>query len=229
MLDAVLFDLDGTLTDPATGITGSFRHALASVGHPVADDVDLTWMIGPPLRHNCGRYGLPEHLYDEAIMAFRTRHTEIGLFEASLHDGVVDVLDQLVDHGIVLGLATAKPLDQAHITLEHFGIADRFTVVGAGIADGLPRSKGDVVADALTELGHVAPLAGDVKVAMVGDRLHDIHGGRQNGCVTVAVEWGYAEPGELDEHAPDHRVANRPELLDVLTRLHLDGTDEQVA
>lgn len=228
MLDAVLFDLDGTLTDPAIGITGSFRHALSTVGHPVADDVDLNWMIGPPLRHNFDRFGLPEHLHDDAVVAFRTRHTEIGLFEATLHDGVVDLLDQLVDHGVVIGLATAKPLEQAHITLEHFGIADRFTVVGAGVADGMPRSKGDIVADALVELGHGAPLIDGVTVAMVGDRMHDIHGGRENGCVTVAVEWGYAEPGELDEHVADHRVSDLAQLLAVLTGLHRPD-DELVA
>src|SRR5690606_12117475 len=123
MLDAVLFDLDGTLTDPATGITGSFRHALAAVGHPVADDVDLTWMIGPSVRENFHRQGLPEPLHAEATLAYRTRHVEAGLFEASLHEGVVELLDELVRNGIRVGLATAKPLDQALITLEHFAIS----------------------------------------------------------------------------------------------------------
>lgn len=228
MLDAVLFDLDGTLTDPAIGITGSFRHALATVGHPVADDVDLNWMIGPALRDNFVRHGLPEHLHADAVVAFRTRHTETGLFEATLHDGVVDVLDELVGLGIPLGLATAKPHGQAVTTLEHFGIADRFTVVGAGVADGLPRSKAEIVTDALVQLGHHAPLTDEVTVAMVGDRMHDVHGGRHNACVTVAVEWGYAEPGELDDISPDHRVSDVSRLLDVLTRVHL-GDANQVA
>jgi phosphoglycolate phosphatase len=220
MLDAVLFDLDGTLTDPAIGITGSFRHALASVGHPVAEDLDLTWMIGPALRDNFHRHGLPVDLHAEAVVAFRARHTEIGLFEATLHQGVTDLLDRLVASGIPLGLATAKPHDQAVTTLDHFGIADRFTVVGAGVADGLPRSKAQIVADALTQLGHEVPVPADVRVAMVGDRQHDVDGGRHNGCVTVAVEWGYAEPGELDDVAPDHRVADMAQLIDVLTALH---------
>lgn len=220
MLDAVLFDLDGTLTDPAVGITGSFRHALATVGHPVADDLDLTWMIGPSMGDNLIRHGLPEHLHADAITAYRARHIETGLFEATLHDGVVDVLDVLVRSGITLGLATAKPLLQAVTTLEHFGIADRFTVVGAATADGVTRSKAQIVAAALADLGHPSPLPDDVRVAMVGDRQHDINGGRHNGCVTVAVEWGYAEPGELDEVAPDHRVADMTQLLAVLTALH---------
>lgn len=220
MLDAVLFDLDGTLTDPAAGITGSFRHALATVGHPVADDLDLNWMIGPALRDNFHRQGLPVDLHADAVLAFRARHLESGLFEATLHEGVVEVLDRLVEVGIPLGLATAKPHDQAVITLEHFGIADRFAVVGAGVADGLPRSKAEIVAGALTELGHLTPLSTSTTVAMVGDRQHDVNGGRHNGCVTVAVEWGYAEPGELDDVTPDHRVADMAQLLDVLTLLH---------
>ena len=228
MLDAVLFDLDGTLTDPAAGITGSFRHALTTVGHPVADDVDLTWMIGPGLRDTLHRHGLPVDLHADAIVAFRARHTEIGLFEATLHDGVVDVLGHLTALGIPLGLATAKPLDQAVTTLAHFGIADHFCVVGAATTDGVARSKAQIVAAALAELGHRSPLSPDVRVAMVGDRQHDINGGRRNGCITVAVEWGYAEPGELDEVAPDHRVADMGELVNVLTALHRPG-DEQVA
>lgn len=228
MLDAVLFDLDGTLTDPAVGITTSFRHALAAVGHPVDDDVDLTWMIGPPLLDNFHRQGLPEHLYAEATRAFRTRHTEIGLFEATLHDGVHEMLDHLVDLGITLGLATAKPLEQALITLEHFEIADRFAVVGAAVADGRPKSKAEIVAEALAELGHPTPLSDGVSVAMVGDRLHDVHGGRHNGCTTVAVEWGYAQPGELDDVEPDHRVTGVAELRSLLSELHLSGGERRL-
>ena len=215
MLDAVLFDLDGTLTDPAIGITASYRHAFVAVGHPVDDGIDLRWMIGPPLRENFVRHGLPDHLHDEAVVAFRTRHTEVGLFEAALISGIIDVLQGLVDDGIPLALATAKPVPQAIITLEHFGIARYFTVVAGGVADGLPRSKALIVADARAELG----LAESAAVAMVGDRQHDINGGRSNGCVTVAVEWGYAEPGELDEVAPDHRVADPEALLAVLRSL----------
>ncbi|MBP7630380.1 MAG: HAD hydrolase-like protein, partial [Acidimicrobiales bacterium] len=159
MLDAVLFDLDGTLTDPEVGITGSFRHALATVGHPVDDHVDLTWTIGPPLRDNLHHHGLPGHLHDEAVVAFRARHREVGLFEATLHPGIVPLLDALVADGVRLALATAKPHEQACTTLEHFGIADRFSAVGAASADGATRPKQVIVADALTQLGYRPPLA----------------------------------------------------------------------
>lgn len=215
MLDAVLFDLDGTLTDPEEGIVGSFRHALAEVGHPVADHVDLRWMIGPAIRDNFTRHGLPDHLHDEAVAAFRARHVEVGLFEAELIVGVIEVLDALVSDGVSLALATAKPVPQAVTTLEHFEIADRFTVVAGGVADGIPRSKSVIVADGLVQLGGPDP----ARVAMVGDRRHDVDGGRDNGCTTVAVTWGFAEEGELAAVSPDFLVHSPAELLDVLRSL----------
>jgi phosphoglycolate phosphatase len=215
VLDAVLFDLDGTLTDPEEGIVGSFRHAMETVGHPVAEGIDLRWMIGPAIRDNLTRHGIPDHLHDDAVAAFRARHVEVGLFQAELIVGVTEVLDALVADGIPLALATAKPVPQAVTTLEHFDLADRFTVVAGGVADGLPRSKSDIVADALAQLGGPDPSA----VAMVGDRLHDVVGGRDNGCTTVAVTWGFAEEGELAAVAPDHLVHSPAELLAVLRSL----------
>lgn len=213
VFDAVLFDLDGTITDPVVGITASFRHALASVGRPVADDVDLRWVIGPPLRHNFERHGLEEHLHDEAVLAFRERHTEVGLFEAELVDGMVDVLDALVLRDVPLGLATAKPQPQAVTTLEHFGLADRFRVVAGAPTDSGGHGKEVIVAEAVRRL---AAIEVGGRIAMVGDRRHDVDAGRHNGCVTVAVEWGYAEAGELDAARPDHRCATPAELLRVL-------------
>jgi len=206
----VLFDLDGTLTDPASGITGSFRHALAAVGHPVGDDIDLTWMIGPSMRENLVRHGLPADLHDSAIDAYRARHTEVGLYDATLHAGTVELLDALARAGIAIALATAKPIPQAVRTLEHFGIADRFTVVAGAPPDGHIIGKVGIVADALARL--FAP----GRAAMVGDRRHDVEAGRANGCITIAVEWGYAEPGELDAASPDHRVDSFERLASLL-------------
>lgn len=215
MLAAVLFDLDGTLTDPEVGIVGSYRHALEAVGQPVAAGVDLRWMIGPSIRDNLARHGLPAHLHDDAVLAFRARHVEVGLFEAELIVGIIEVLDALAADGTPLGLATAKPVPQAVTTLDHFGLADRFAVVAGGVADGMPRSKSDIVADALDQLGRPDPS----RVAMVGDRRHDVDGGRENGCTTVAVTWGFAEEGELAAVAPDHLVHDPAELLTRLRSL----------
>ena len=215
MLDAVLFDLDGTLSDPAEGITGAFRHAVSVHGMPAHDDLDLRWIIGPAVRHNFARYGLPEDNHDEAVRTFRARMMEVGLYQADLIEGIVDVLDALRTDGIPLAVATAKPTEQAQINLEHLGLLDRFTVVAGGIADGQPLSKGQIVADALVQLGRPDP----TRVAMVGDRVHDIDGARDNGLISVAVTWGFAEDGEHAASAPDHVVSTPTALLDVLRSL----------
>lgn len=215
MLDAVLFDLDGTLTNPAEGITGAFRHAVASVGHPADDELDLTWIIGPAVRDNLDRYGVPQEHHDAVVKTFRARMTEVGLFQATVIAGITEVLTALQAAGVRLALATAKPTYQAETSLEHFDLGRYFTVVAGGIGDGQPRSKSLIVADALTQLGGPEP----TRVAMVGDRHHDIDGAHANGCISVAVTWGYAEAGEMDVAAPDHIVATPMALGELLLAL----------
>ena len=214
MLDAVLFDLDGTLTDPAEGITGAFRHAVASVGHPADDDADLTWIIGPSVRDNLARFGLPEEHHDLVVTTFRAHMTEVGLFQATVIAEVTGVLASLHDAGVPLALATAKPTNQAEISLEHFDLRRFFTVV-SGNTLGMPISKSLIITNALAELGGPDP----ARVAMVGDRHHDIDGAKANGCISVAVTWGYAEAGEMDIAAPDHLVDTPAALGELLLRL----------
>lgn len=214
MLDAVLFDLDGTLTDPAEGITGAFRHAVASVGHPAEDDVDLTWIIGPSVRDNLDRFGLPPQHHDEVVLTFRAAMTEFGLFQATVIAGITDVLASLRDAGVPLALATAKPTNQAQISLDHLAMDRYFTVV-SGNTLGAPISKGQIVANALEQLGHPDP----ARVAMVGDRHHDIDGAHANGCIAVAVTWGYAEAGEMDVARPHHLVDTPAQLGELLLSL----------
>lgn len=215
MLDAVLFDLDGTLSDPLEGITGAFRHAVEAHGMPADADADLRWIIGPAVRHNFERYGLPEDLHDEAVRTFRARMLEVGLYQAVLIEGITDVLSSLRADGLPLAVATAKPTAQAEINLAHLGLLEHFDAVAGGVADGVPRSKALIVADALEALGGPDP----ARVAMVGDRVHDVDGARGNGCIAVAVTWGFAELGEHDACAPDHVVATPAELLACLRAL----------
>lgn len=215
MLDAVLFDLDGTLTDPEVGIVGSFRHALAAVGHPAAPDADLRWVIGPPLHDSLGRQGVPTHLHDQVIDEYRARLRTTGLFEATLIEGMDDVLAALAADGVPLALATAKMISMADTTLEHFDLASHFSVVAGALADGKPRAKAQIVADALAALGRPDP----ARVAMVGDRHHDTDGARANGVIAVSVTWGFAEDGERDRHPPDHVVDSPADLLRVLRSL----------
>jgi phosphoglycolate phosphatase len=215
VLDAVLFDLDGTLTDPAAGITGSLRIALAEVGRPVPDDVDLTWVIGPAIRESVGRLGVPAAEQEAVVEAYRTHLRAVGLFQATLVEGIVDVLDGLRADGVRLALATAKMIEMGEATLAHFGLLDRFEVVAGTFADGATRSKAQIVGDALEGLGVPDP----ARTAMVGDRHHDVEGARAHGCTAIAVGWGFAQPGELEAHPPDHVVDRPEELLAVLRSL----------
>lgn len=210
VFDTVLFDLDGTLTDPATGIVDSFRHALTAVGHPADDDVDLRWMIGPPIRDNFSTYGLPEHLHDDAVVAFRDRHTAVGLYDVALHPGIVELLRAVRATGSATAVATFKPMAQAIETIDHLGLSALFdAVVGVG-EQMVAGDKGPVIDEALRTIGR------EGTAVMIGDRHHDLTAGRSRGCTTVGVRWGYASPGELESCDPDHLVGSVDELAAVL-------------
>jgi len=215
MLSVVLFDLDGTLTDPAVGITASYRHALTEVGVAVADDEDLTWAIGPPVRDNFEAYGLAADLVEPAINAFRERHTAVGLFEAVVLPGIEQLLDDLRARHVRIGLATAKPRPQAVITLEHFGLASRFDVVAGSRADVHSMPKAEIVAEALAQLGDPDP----AEVVMVGDRHHDVEAAHANGVMAIGVRWGFGPDGELEAAGADRVVATIDELRDLLDTL----------
>lgn len=220
MVSVVLFDLDGTLTDPAVGITASYRHALAEVGVPVADDEDLTWTIGPPVRDNFEAYGLTADLVEPAIHAFRERHTAVGLFEATVLPGIEDLLDDLRARGVRIALATAKPRPQAVMTLEHFGLAPRFDAVAGSRADTHSMPKSEIIADALAQLDHPNP----AEVVMVGDRHHDMEAAHANGVRAIGVRWGFGPDGELEAAGADYVVDTIDDLHTLLVRLTTAAT-----
>lgn len=197
--DAVLFDLDGTLTDPRIGITRSYQHALASAGVVVDDPDSLTWMIGPPLKANLVAAGLRGEAVEMAASAYRDRHWKVGLYEATVIRGIPELLADLHDVGVRLALATGKGTEQGVETLAHFGLAPWFTFVAGADPDRGRVEKDDIVAHALEALGSPPP----GRVAMVGDRRFDIEGAKAAGLTSIAVTWGYADPGELEAAAPD--------------------------
>ena len=214
----MLFDLDGTLTDPADGIIASFRHALGRVGHPVADDVDLRWMIGPPIRDNLTAIGLPDHLHDDAVAAYRDRHTDIGLYDVTLHPGIEALLADLRAAGSSIAVATFKPTLQAELTIQHLGLTHAVDAVIGVDAEHLTDTKVPVLTEALGRLG-------GGPAVMVGDRHHDITAGRTCGCTTVGVSWGYAGPDELEEAGADYLVSTMAGLATVL----LGGSPREVS
>ncbi len=208
----VLFDLDGTLTDPQIGITRCIAHALGAVGQPVEDPRTLRPLIGPPLIEAFTLLDVPASRIDEAIAAYRERFVNVGMFENALIDGVNALLQELGRIGVRLAIATSKPEPFARAIVEHFGIDDAFEVVAGATLDNRRRHKEDVIEHAIESLGYPDPAT----IVMIGDREHDIHGARAHGLTSIGVLWGYGSAGELRDASADHIVATVDELAALL-------------
>ena len=191
----ILFDLDGTLTDPGMGITNSVAHALTHFGITVTNRSDLYRFIGPPLMDSFMEYyGLTEEQAVEAVRVYREYFADKGWAENTMYSGIESLLADLVAAGKMLLVATSKPQIFAERILVHFGLDKYFTHI-CGVALQAPRgySKADVIRDALDRAG-VSDLT---TVVMVGDRHHDIDGAKAVGISSVGVLYGY---GDREEH-----------------------------
>ncbi|MFK8025488.1 MAG: HAD hydrolase-like protein [Ilumatobacter sp.] len=194
----VLLDLDGTLTNSEPGIGASLKHAFNECGYAEPDDDMIRSMIGPPFELSFPRHGIHVDDIQRVIDAYGVRYRSVGLFENSLYDGVLEMMNALTEAGHTLTLATAKPEDTAFRICDHFGLSEYFTRRAGATNDvGGRRTKGEVITHALQLLG-VSPhdrIALD-HVIMVGDRDHDVEGAHLNAIDCVGVTWGF---GSLDE------------------------------
>jgi len=196
---AVLFDLDGTLTDPKVGITRSIQYALRKRGRPVPDADSLESLIGPPLEQSfLGHFGMTPADARQAVEDYREYFAETGLFENAVYPGIPELLGRLRASGARLAVATSKPTVFAERILAHFALAEHFEHVVGSFLDGRRVEKQELIADALATLAGVSrELA-----AHVGDRRHDVLGARANGIRAIAVGWGYGTREELDSARP---------------------------
>ena len=191
----ILFDLDGTLTDPGMGITNSVMHALAHFGITVTDRSELYRFIGPPLVDSFMEYyGMTEEQAKEAVEVYREYFADRGWAENTVYGGIEALLADLVAEGKTLLVATSKPLVFAERILIHFGLAKHFThICGAPLHPPKGYGKADVIREAMDKAG-VTDLTTTV---MVGDRHHDIDGAKAVGISSVGVLYGY---GDREEH-----------------------------
>ena len=219
----LLFDLDGTLTDPKVGITTCVQYALASFGIDEPDLDKLEPFIGPPLKDSFMKY---YHMDDEqanaAIEKYRERFSDTGIFENKLYDGVPEMLQALNSKGMFMAVASSKPTVFVERILEHFHIARYFKVVVGSELDGTRVNKDEVVAEALRRLFGDKPVEKN-KVYMIGDRSFDAEGARAMGVESVCVTYGYGSMEELKTAKADYIVRSVDELKKFLLR----GTDEQ--
>ena len=191
-LDAIFFDLDGTLTDPKPGITRSIQYALHRLEQSTIPTEDqLTWCIGPPLRASFVKL-LGEASADLAVALYRERFSEVGLYENSVYAGIRDVLSALRRSGHRLFVATSKAHVFADRIIDHFDLRDHFEHIFGAELDGTRADKSDLLAHALRTTA-VDPS----RTLMIGDRSHDMVGAKNNGMKGIGVLYGYGSRDEL--------------------------------
>lgn len=209
----VLFDLDGTLTDPAEGITNSVAHALRRMELYVPPVSELYCYIGPPLAYGFTEFaGIPEERAADAVAYYREYFADRGIFENELYEGVPELLSGLKTAGCGVYLATSKPTVYAKRILEHFGIADHFDGAVGSELDGRRTDKAEVIAH-LLELYRLPK----ENTVMVGDRSFDIIGASSAGIDAVGVSYGYGSREELTEAGASVIVGSPRELRALLT------------
>lgn len=213
MYHTILFDLDGTLTDPGEGITNSVAHSLRHYGIEVPDRTELYKFIGPPLYESYMKYyGFDEKTAHEAVEVYREYYRPRGIFENRVYDGIPELLSALKAAGKRLLVATSKPEGFSRQILEHFNLIQYFDFVAGSTLDSSRVLKADVIRHALTQTG----LTPDEGVVMVGDREHDVLGAAECGLGCVGVLFGYGSRPELEAAGAAAIAATVEELGDVL-------------
>ena len=221
MFEYILFDLDGTLTDPKLGITSSVQYALRALGIEEPSLDKLEPFIGPPLTDSFREfYGLEGERLATAIDKYRERFATQGIFENEIYPGIPQMLADLKAKDKILAIASSKPTLFVEQILEHFEIGKYFDHVVGSNMDGTRGTKEEVVEETLRQMLTVemTPAQKRDAVAMVGDRKFDIEGARAHGITSVGVLFGYAPEGELEEAGADY-IVNSVRSLQVLLTL----------
>lgn len=210
----ILFDLDGTVTNPEEGITKSFAYALEHMGIHVEDRSELRKVIGPPLLQSFDEfYHFTKEQAMEATAKYRERYGVKGWAENEVYDGVEEMLKTLSEAGAKLILATSKPERYAVQIMEHFGLAKYFTMLCGADDYAKDRSTKEQVIRYALEQNGITDIG---EVVMVGDRKYDVVGASVFGIPTVGVLYGFGDEEELKAAGAVHIVATPQELLSYL-------------
>ena len=215
MLEFLLFDLDGTLTDSGKGIVNSLRYALNKMGINESDESVLKTFIGPPIKER-GRevYGFTIQESEDLLSFYREYFVDKGMYENEVYLGVDKMLKSLKGAGKKIIVATSKPEVHAREILRYFGLLDYFDVVVGATLDGKISDKIQVLAEAIKRANV------DInKAVMIGDRKYDVNGGKNFGIKTVGVTYGYGDYQELKEAGADYIVDSATQLEKLLLEI----------
>ena len=216
MYKYLLFDLDGTLTDPGLGITNSVMYALRKFDINVEERTSLYKFIGPPLRDSFETfYGFSSEKSELAVQYYREYFSERGLYENEAYDGIADLLTQLKERGKSLIVATSKPESFAIKILQHFKLYDYFDFVAGATMDATRNKKADIIKYALESCN----ISEKSSVIMIGDREHDVIGAKENGLDSIGVLFGYGSYDELKRAGATFIAKRPPDILGYIEQL----------
>ena len=211
-MNSILFDLDGTLTDPFLGITRSVAYSLKSFGIEVDDLETLKPFIGPPLDVSFREYyHMDEAQSWKAVEKYREYFSKKGLFENKVYEGMEDFLQSLLNMDMKLYVCTSKPEVFAKEILDHFSLTPYFTGIYGATLDGSLKNKGDVIAHCIKQ-----EQLNIQDCMMVGDRQHDIVGAHQNQIPCIGVLYGYGSLEEFQEYHCDYIAKDLIELKKII-------------
>nr|WP_295284849.1 HAD-IA family hydrolase [uncultured Blautia sp.] len=212
MYKAILFDLDGTLTESGEGITKCVQYALEKLGKPESDLKKLEVFIGPPLMEQFMKYaGLDEETARRAVEYYRERYSTTGIFENRPYPGVKEMLQELKRKKYLLAVASSKPEYFVKQILDYFHLTEYFDEIVGSELNGSRTNKTEVIEETLRRLGLDKHRE---QVIMVGDKEHDVLGARAAGLECVAVSYGYGTEEELTAAQPLQTVSSTEEIQD---------------
>lgn len=202
----ILFDLDGTLTDPAEGIIKCYQHSLSQMESPCPSPEELSTFIGPPIRPTFAAIlqSSDSSVIERAVALYRERFSTVGLFENAVYQGVPEMLTELQKAGYKLFVATSKPQVYAAKVLSHFSLDGHFIKVQGNDLDGRLDDKVELVSELIAEY-QLKP----AETIMVGDRWHDVKAAKGNRISSIGVTYGYGSEEELLEAGADY-ICHQP-------------------
>ena len=210
MYKYILFDLDGTLTDPGLGITNAVMYALKKFNIELPDRSELYKFIGPPLLDSFEKYyGMSKEESQLALQYYREYFKPYGLYENTVYDGIEELLSELKERGKSLILATSKPEPFAVEILRHFGLDKYFDFIAGATMDEKRVKKAEVIQYALESCG-ITELS---RAIMIGDREHDVLGAKEVGLQSIGVLYGYGDYEELQAAGATYIVENAKDIL----------------